>query len=160
MLVPSHPVWLCICVCVWKCVCVSRVHGYVRIYEDVCCCTGCSYLLLYNLVLWRLSFIIIFFADLGVDERRGKFPWASPVWVQSGWSWDWSPSRPPSCMPRCWCWQSVRTPPVCPELGHSGAGFPGQEPRRKWLLGLCCPFWQPWGMCSLLSTVCSSLAAG
>lgn len=95
MLVPSHAVWLRICVCVGKCVCVSRVCGYVHIYEDVCCCTGCSYLLLYNLVLWRLSFIIIFFADLGVDERRGKFPWASPVWVQSGWSWDWSPSRPP-----------------------------------------------------------------
>lgn len=96
MLVPLPPCMVAyLCVCVWKCICVLRVHGYIHIHEDACWCTGCSHLLLCNLVLWWLSFIIIFFTDLGVDECRGQFPWASPVWVQSGWSWDWSPSRPP-----------------------------------------------------------------
>ena len=47
--------------------------------------------------------------ELGLESLQASSP-ACPA-VDAG-----SPSEPP---------------PVCPELGHSGAGFPGQEPRRK-----------------------------
>ena len=161
MLVPLPPCTVAyLCMCIWKCVYVSRVHGYVYIYEDLCWCTGCSHLFMCNLVLWQQSYY-----------HRLRWPggWQAQGAVSSSVSsvgavrLELGLEPLQACSPVCPAADagSLSEPlSDCPELGHSGGGFPGQEPKRKWPLGPCYPFWRPWGMCSLPSTVRCSLAAG